>query len=371
MSNHQTSTTQWLPVTSDYHTIDIASLESGCNDPNLEDPIFSLTGPSWTYQGDHIASGTTYTTGRKASWAATRLDEGYSQLFPISQKVYQCEPFQTHTRPSVPEHGSDLSQTPTSANSALSTDHQMETRSYSNRTTSKQAQDAIQDYYLPNTTDQQHVLNTSLLHFLVSPSSQHIPSPIGDFQLAATAHSNIETREAGDSLISTTLQNWASMTLPLSKSHLLGSTPLGASSSQSKDSFPYGSFSYPVSDTYEAPISPPWAVPLQQSPLPPRAVGSGSAKDAAASEPKALQCTFKGCTSKMTFTRQCDLGKHYRQHFRRYSCRVERCVASAGFATKKDRARHEQTHNPSILCKHCGRKFSRQDNLRDHVRRRH
>jgi hypothetical protein len=108
------------------------------------------------------------------------------------------------------------------------------------------------------------------------------------------------------------------------------------------------------------------------SPLPPesgksKASDKGKGKDAST---EVLKCTFENCTSKVTFTRRCDLAKHYKQHFRRHYCRLDGC-SSAGFATKKDRDRHERTHNPSIECEYCNRKFSRQDNLRDHVRRRH
>ncbi|KAI1126439.1 hypothetical protein F5Y10DRAFT_267102 [Nemania abortiva] len=89
-----------------------------------------------------------------------------------------------------------------------------------------------------------------------------------------------------------------------------------------------------------------------------------------------LKCSFAACSSKVLFTRPCDLAKHYRQHFRRFFCRVEGCSSSrtneaAGFATKKDRLRHEATHDPSIVCEGCGKKFSRHDNLRDHERRLH
>lgn len=54
------------------------------------------------------------------------------------------------------------------------------------------------------------------------------------------------------------------------------------------------------------------------------------------------------------------------------------CGGLGGFSSKKDRARHEAKHNPKILCEwigeggeRCGRKFSRVDNMKDHVRRIH
>lgn len=95
-------------------------------------------------------------------------------------------------------------------------------------------------------------------------------------------------------------------------------------------------------------------------------------------------CTFPGCSSKVLFTRRCDLTKHYKQHLRQFFCRVEGCRMSeaaskstsgdkrpVGFSTKKDRIRHEKMHNPSIICEHCRKVFSREDNLRDHVHRLH
>ncbi|KZL81491.1 c2h2 type zinc finger protein [Colletotrichum incanum] len=98
----------------------------------------------------------------------------------------------------------------------------------------------------------------------------------------------------------------------------------------------------------------------------------------------AARCPFPGCASKLLFTRQCDLTKHYKQHFRRFFCRAEGCSMSAsmssnakqaglaaGFSTNKDRLRHEKMHNPSVVCEQCGRLFSREDNYRDHFRRLH
>lgn len=53
-------------------------------------------------------------------------------------------------------------------------------------------------------------------------------------------------------------------------------------------------------------------------------------------------------------------------------------AGGGGFSSKKDRARHEAKHNPRILCEwvgedgeRCGRRFSRVDNMKDHVRRIH
>ena len=103
-------------------------------------------------------------------------------------------------------------------------------------------------------------------------------------------------------------------------------------------------------------------------------------------------CAYPGCTSKLTFTRFCDLRKHYNRHSKNWFCRIDGCprsqpatVADArdrslsgGFSTRKDRLRHEATHNPRIKCdwkgfqgEECGQVFSRMDNMKDHVRRIH
>lgn len=89
-----------------------------------------------------------------------------------------------------------------------------------------------------------------------------------------------------------------------------------------------------------------------------------------------LQCPHPLCRSKRRFTRQCDLDKHYRSHFRRYFCRLPNCHDGAtdgppGFPTIKDRDRHEHAHNPTIPCEDCGKLFSRLDNLASHRRRLH
>ncbi|KAL0929807.1 C2H2 type zinc finger protein [Colletotrichum truncatum] len=95
----------------------------------------------------------------------------------------------------------------------------------------------------------------------------------------------------------------------------------------------------------------------------------------------ALRCPHPSCSSKLLFTRRCDLYKHYRLHFRKYFCRAPGCVMShesgnkesamIGFPTIKDRNRHEKSHNPSIPCPACGRLFGRHDNMRDHYQRQH
>ncbi|EMD00340.1 hypothetical protein BAUCODRAFT_62639 [Baudoinia panamericana UAMH 10762] len=87
------------------------------------------------------------------------------------------------------------------------------------------------------------------------------------------------------------------------------------------------------------------------------------------------KCSYQGCTSKSTFTRGCDLRKHYKRHTKSLFCRHEGCPQSmgGGFSSKKDRARHEAKHNPTISCEldDCPRLFSRVDNMKDHVRRVH
>ncbi|KAK5451589.1 hypothetical protein LTS15_007849 [Exophiala xenobiotica] len=108
----------------------------------------------------------------------------------------------------------------------------------------------------------------------------------------------------------------------------------------------------------------------------------------------AWRCAYPGCTSRATFTRGCDLRKHYNRHSKHLFCRVDGCPQSegaaasraksadqplaGGFSSKKDRARHEAKHSPSIKCEwrspdgeECPRVFSRMDNMKDHVRRIH
>jgi hypothetical protein len=114
--------------------------------------------------------------------------------------------------------------------------------------------------------------------------------------------------------------------------------------------------------------------------------------DPASAPQPAWRCAYPGCTSKATFTRGCDLRKHYNRHSKHLFCRVDGCpqsqsaaasrstdgTLSGGFSSKKDRARHEAKHNPGIKCEwtgphgeECGRIFSRMDNMKDHVRRIH
>ena len=90
---------------------------------------------------------------------------------------------------------------------------------------------------------------------------------------------------------------------------------------------------------------------------------------------KSWLCAHAGCTSQTLFTRGCDLRKHYRRHTKHLFCRHEGCPQSreGGFSSKKDRDRHEAKHKPGVSCdwEGCPRKFSRVDNMKDHVRRIH
>ena len=121
------------------------------------------------------------------------------------------------------------------------------------------------------------------------------------------------------------------------------------------------------------------------------------------SQPQTWRCAYPNCSSRALFTRGCDLRKHFNRHSKHLFCRIQGCPQSAppgmdgsgsgagirfrgssgampvgGFSSKKDRARHEAKHNPKIMCEwtgedgeRCSRKFSRVDNMKDHVRRIH
>ena len=90
---------------------------------------------------------------------------------------------------------------------------------------------------------------------------------------------------------------------------------------------------------------------------------------------RSWRCAHPGCTSQAVFTRGCDLRKHFRRHTKSLFCRHEDCPQSTegGFSSKKDRDRHEAKHKPGVPCQWegCERKFSRVDNMKDHVRRIH
>lgn len=93
------------------------------------------------------------------------------------------------------------------------------------------------------------------------------------------------------------------------------------------------------------------------------------------SDGKTWRCGYPGCTSQAKFTRGCDLRKHFRRHTKSLFCRHDECTQSTegGFSSKKDRDRHESKHKPGVLCsdENCERRFSRVDNMKDHVRRIH
>ena len=90
---------------------------------------------------------------------------------------------------------------------------------------------------------------------------------------------------------------------------------------------------------------------------------------------KTWRCGYPGCTSQAKFTRGCDLRKHFKRHTKSLFCRHDECPQSkeGGFSSKKDRDRHESKHRPGVSCSHsgCERRFSRVDNMKDHVRRIH
>jgi hypothetical protein len=79
------------------------------------------------------------------------------------------------------------------------------------------------------------------------------------------------------------------------------------------------------------------------------------------------RCDWPGCKSPSTFIRGCDLRKHYKRHSKAFFCKVAGCphATEGGFSSRKDRARHEQKHNPTIACEweSCTRMFSRVDNM--------
>ena len=74
------------------------------------------------------------------------------------------------------------------------------------------------------------------------------------------------------------------------------------------------------------------------------------------------RCKHEGCTSKKSFTRACDLRKHFRLHEKSFFCSKPDCPWSRiGFSLRKDCRRHEASHKPDIECpaEGCDRTFSR------------
>ena len=138
-----------------------------------------------------------------------------------------------------------------------------------------------------------------------------------------------------------------------------------------------------------------YGIPVAEPPvLLPTTLGLSASGQIGGQNHQSWRCAYPGCTSRATFTRGCDLRKHYNRHSKHLFCRVEGCPQSeaaaasraksadqpltGGFSSKKDRARHEAKHNPGIKCEwrgadgeECGRVFSRMDNMKDHVRRIH
>lgn len=146
--------------------------------------------------------------------------------------------------------------------------------------------------------------------------------------------------------------------------------------------------------------------PLSQSPISLHSYGIPVPRTSPEAPPT-WRCAYPNCSSRALFTRGCDLRKHFNRHSKHLFCRVQGCPQSGprilegvtggnangfrgrlgglafgggggGFSSKKDRARHEAKHNPRILCEwvgaggeRCARKFSRVDNMKDHVRRIH
>lgn len=87
------------------------------------------------------------------------------------------------------------------------------------------------------------------------------------------------------------------------------------------------------------------------------------------------RCAYQGCKSPKTFARMCDFRRHFQYHLKYLSCRHSGCpkAVKGSFATPKDLARHEATHERNVYCewKGCGRLFSRKDHMLDHVKRIH
>lgn len=80
----------------------------------------------------------------------------------------------------------------------------------------------------------------------------------------------------------------------------------------------------------------------------------------------AWKCGYPFCASTSTFTRACDLRKHFNTHQKRHFCEEPICQSTGvGFATMKDYKRHRRSHEPQIMCEApgCRRKFSRKGEL--------
>ena len=378
LSYHQPSTSQWLPVaTSGYQSVGTSS-QAGYgwgNDPqrghsSLMDPMVSAPAT----QGRSGALPTSsYTSGHASAWGTNQLGQpslqGGLDNFPPFQNASATAQGTTSTsrrgaasgRGSAADAESRRGQTgaPRGGRPDVAPDFS--------------SHFSPGDYYLPQTSGPPQSYGSGLMNY----STQYTSSAADTFFFPSTAPPGGASRAALQAAPALSLTE----DLLFSHNQDLLSAPLAGSSTHRERPRQYASSAYSASDdepsvtaSLDAPLdgqaSTSYAASRQPSPGMPSSSQKKSGKGKE-KETHTLKCTFDGCTSKAVFTRQCDLAKHFRQHFRKYQCRVEGCQASAGFATKKDRARHERTHNPSILCEHCGRKFSRQDNLRDHIRRRH
>lgn len=148
----------------------------------------------------------------------------------------------------------------------------------------------------------------------------------------------------------------------------------------------------PHADLNVGDVGPPIQLPdmMEIANTDPRWAQISGLEDLEALGPGAVACPFPGCKSTLRFTGTRELRRHYKQHFKRFFCRYPHCpqagpdlagghsAVKRGFATRKDRARHEAKHDPRIQCpcldergERCARMFSRFDNMRDHVRRIH
>ena len=105
-------------------------------------------------------------------------------------------------------------------------------------------------------------------------------------------------------------------------------------------------------------------------PAEPIAASSEMSKYGRRNHDTSWSCAYPNCTSNAAFYRVCDIRKHFNRHRKILFCRREGCPQSqeegcGGFSSKKDRARHEASHDPKILCEwpDCPRIFSRMDNM--------
>lgn len=72
-----------------------------------------------------------------------------------------------------------------------------------------------------------------------------------------------------------------------------------------------------------------YGIPVHEVPL---LLPSTSLSPQSGSQGQAWRCAYPGCTSRATFTRGCDLRKHYNRHSKHLFCRVEGCPQSEAAA---------------------------------------